>query len=66
MYHAPRYDRALLLGEKRTEVLTLDEVRQYGRDSFGDPDYGLAGRGQLALLAAIAASRAAGTTPGGG
>jgi len=39
MYHAPRYDRALLLGEKRNEILTLDEVRQYGQDSFGDPDY---------------------------
>jgi hypothetical protein len=39
MYHAPPYDRALLLGEKRNEILTLDEVRQYGQDSFGDPDY---------------------------
>src|SRR5262245_18589631 len=34
------YDRALLLhGAKRNEVLTLAEVRQYGSDSFGDPDY---------------------------
>lgn len=24
MYHAPRYDRELLLGEKRDQVLTLD------------------------------------------
>jgi predicted RNA methylase len=39
MYHPPRYDRALLLGSKRNEVLTLDEVRLYGEDSFGDPDY---------------------------
>src|SRR5262249_47114470 len=39
MYHASRYDRALMLGEKRNEILTLDEVRQYGQDSFGDPDY---------------------------
>jgi len=35
-----RYDRALLLhGTKRNEVLTLEEVERYGRDSFGDPDY---------------------------
>jgi len=35
-----RYDRALLLhGVKRNEVLTLEEVERYGRDSFGDPDY---------------------------
>src|SRR5262245_5976314 len=34
------YDRALLLhGSKRNEGLTLAEVRQYGADSFGDPDY---------------------------
>jgi len=33
------YDRWLLLGEKRNEVLALWEVQQYGRDSFGDPDY---------------------------
>ena len=39
MYHAPRYDRRLLLGPKRDEILTLDEVRLYGQDSFGDPDY---------------------------
>ena len=37
---APLYDRALLLhGSKRNEVLTLEEVEQYGRDSFGDPHY---------------------------
>jgi hypothetical protein len=36
----PRYDRALLLrGPKRNDVLELWEVQQYGRDSFGDPDY---------------------------
>jgi RNA cap guanine-N2 methyltransferase len=36
----PLYDRALLLhGAKRNEVLSLREVQQYGRDSFGDPDY---------------------------
>ena len=29
----------LLLGPKRDEILTLDEVRLYGQDSFGDPDY---------------------------
>ena len=35
-----RYDRALLLGEpRRNEVLSLDEIRRYGADSFGDPDY---------------------------
>ena len=33
------YDRWLLLGEKRNEVLGLWEVQQYGRDGFGDPDY---------------------------
>src|SRR5215472_7531334 len=33
------YDRWLLLGEKRNEVLALWEVQQYGRDSYGDPDY---------------------------
>jgi hypothetical protein len=34
------HDRALLLhGAKRNEVLTLHEVQQYGRDSFGDADY---------------------------
>ena len=36
----PLYDRALLLhGPKRNEILTLDEVRQYGTDSFSDVDY---------------------------
>jgi len=35
----PSYDRWLLLGEKRDELLELWEVQQYGRDSFGDPDY---------------------------
>lgn len=34
-----RYDRWFLLGEKRNQVLTLREVQQYGRDSFGDPDH---------------------------
>lgn len=33
------YDRWFLLGEKRNELLALGEVQQYGRDSFGDPDY---------------------------
>jgi|SRR5262249_14645149 len=33
------YDRWFLLGEKRNEPLALQEVQQYGRDSFGDPDY---------------------------
>ena len=36
---ACRYDRALLLGPKRDELLELWEVEQYGRDSFGDVDY---------------------------
>jgi hypothetical protein len=36
----PVHNRALLLhGPKRNEVLTLDEVQRYGRDSFSDPDY---------------------------
>ena len=36
----PVYDRALLLhGAKRDKVLTLEEVRQYGIDSFSDPNY---------------------------
>jgi hypothetical protein len=36
----PLYDRAFLLhGPKRNEVLTLEEVGQYGTDSFSDPDY---------------------------
>jgi hypothetical protein len=36
----PVYDRALLLhGAKRDEVLTLEEIRRYGIDSFSDPDY---------------------------
>jgi hypothetical protein len=36
----PVHDRALLLlGRKRNEILTLEEVRQYGIDSFGDADY---------------------------
>lgn len=35
-----RHDRSYLLhGAKRDEVLTLDEVRRYGADSFSDPDY---------------------------
>jgi hypothetical protein len=33
------YDRALLLGRKRNEVLTLEEVIRYGSQNFGDPDY---------------------------
>jgi hypothetical protein len=34
------YDRAYLLSEaKRGDVLTLEEIVRYGRDSFGDPDY---------------------------
>jgi len=33
------YDRSLLLGEKRYDVLTLPEVQQYGRDNFSDPDF---------------------------
>ena len=33
------YDRWFLLGEKRNEMLSLQEAQQYGRDSFGDPDY---------------------------
>ncbi|SEC81087.1 hypothetical protein SAMN05444161_1886 [Rhizobiales bacterium GAS191] len=36
----PVHDRALLLyGPKRSEVLNLHEVQQYGVDSFSDPDY---------------------------
>jgi len=36
----PVHDRALLLhSPKRNQELTLAEVEQYGRDSFGDPDY---------------------------
>lgn len=36
----PLHDRAFLLhGSKRSEILTLDEVRQYGIDSFADADY---------------------------
>jgi len=35
-----RIDRAYLLGAaKRDEILSLQEVEGYGRDSFGDPDY---------------------------
>ena len=35
-----RYDRALLLApEKRSKVLTLEEVERYGADSYDDPDY---------------------------
>ena len=34
------HDRALLLhGPKRNELLTLEEVRRYGTDSFSDPDF---------------------------
>jgi hypothetical protein len=36
----PLYDRALLLhGSKRDEMLTLEEIEQYGLDSFANPDY---------------------------
>ncbi|MGN6796120.1 MAG: hypothetical protein ACTHJW_27355 [Streptosporangiaceae bacterium] len=31
--------RALLLGEKRNDLLTLQEVERYGRENFGDPEY---------------------------
>ena len=34
-----RYDRRLLLGPKRHQVLEQWEVERYGADSFGDPDY---------------------------
>jgi hypothetical protein len=35
-----RYNRQLLLHEpKRSQVLALQEVQQYGADSFGDPEY---------------------------
>jgi len=34
-----RYNRWLLLGEKRYELLDLRAVERYGRDSFGDPDF---------------------------
>ena len=34
------HDRQLLLhGDKRNQVLELDEIRQYGSDSFADADY---------------------------
>lgn len=33
------YDRALLLGPKRNDVLTLEEVERYGRENFRDSDY---------------------------
>ena len=36
----PKHDRAYLLhGAKRNEILTLDEIRRYGADSFSEPDY---------------------------
>jgi hypothetical protein len=36
----PRCDRTYLLSDrKRNDVLTLREVKQYGLDNFGDPDY---------------------------
>jgi predicted RNA methylase len=38
-FQTRRYDRGLLLGEKRYEVLELSEVARYGRDSFGDPEF---------------------------
>jgi hypothetical protein len=36
---ARAYDRQLLLGDKRNDVLDLAEVQGYGRDVFGDPDF---------------------------
>lgn len=33
------YDRWVLLGEKRYELLDLQAVQRYGRDEFGDPDF---------------------------
>lgn len=36
---ARAYDRRLLLGEKRYELLDLSEVQGYGRDAFQDSDY---------------------------
>jgi hypothetical protein len=40
MAESERYDRAYLLhGAKRNAILTLDEVRRYGADSFSDDDY---------------------------
>lgn len=33
------YDRSLLLGEKRYELLPLSEVERFGIDSFGDADF---------------------------
>ncbi len=35
----PRHDRGLLLGAKRDCVLQLQEVHQYGQDSYGDANY---------------------------
>lgn len=36
----PVHERALLLlGRKRNQVLTLEEVQRYGRESFGDADH---------------------------
>ena len=36
----PLHDRALLLhGAKRNQLLTFEEVRRYGSDSFSDPDF---------------------------
>ena len=34
-----RLDRRSLLGPRRNETLSLDEIVAYGRDGFGDPDY---------------------------
>jgi hypothetical protein len=40
MFASERHDRAFLLhGSKRNEILTLEEVRRYGIDSFADADY---------------------------
>jgi hypothetical protein len=36
----PLHDRAYLLSEsKRNDVLDLEEVARYGKDSFADPAY---------------------------
>jgi hypothetical protein len=35
----PIYDRQLLLGAKRSDVLELWEIERYGRDSYRDADY---------------------------
>src|SRR5215469_6470739 len=32
-------DRTRLLGEKRNDLLTLQQVERYGSENFSDPDY---------------------------